>query len=262
MYKFCTLYSGSSGNSTYIGTESEGILIDIGKNAKQTTLALERIGISPEAVKALFVTHEHRDHIAGLRVFCNRHHTPVYSTLGTLKAMEAKGCFTNAFDVFQMTDYADIGDFHIECFHTSHDAAEPVGYTVTLSNGKRVTVSTDLGVVTEEVRNAILGSDTILLESNHDVNMLYNGPYPYPLKRRIAGNKGHLNNDVAAETAAELLESGTQEIILGHLSTNNNIPELAYQTSAASLKQDGAELNLDIRLNVAPRNDVFMTEVG
>lgn len=262
MYRFCTLYSGSSGNATYIGTESEGILIDIGKNAKQTTLALDRIGLSPEAVKAIFVTHEHRDHIAGLRVFCNRHHTPVYSTLGTLEAMEAKGCFTDAFDVFQITSFADIGDFHIECFPISHDAADPVGYTVTLPNGRRVTVSTDLGVVTEEVRNAVLGSDTILLESNHDVNMLYNGPYPYPLKRRIAGDKGHLNNDAAAEMAAELLESGTQEIILGHLSSNNNIPELAFQTSAASLKQDGAELGLDIRLNVAPRNDVFFTEVG
>lgn len=261
MYRFCTLYSGSSGNSTYIGTESEGILIDIGKNAKQTTLALDRLGIAPEAVKALFITHEHRDHISGLRVFCNRHHTPVYSTLGTLDAMEEKGLFTGTFDVFQMTDFADIGDFHVECFHTSHDAAEPVGYTVTLPNGKKVTVSTDLGVVTQEVRDAILGSNTILLESNHDLNMLYNGPYPYPLKRRIAGEKGHLNNDVAAEMAAELLESGTQEIILGHLSANNNIPELAYQTSAASLKQGGAELDLDIRLNVAPRNDVFMTEV-
>lgn len=262
MYRFCTLYSGSSGNATYIGTESEGILIDIGKNAKQTTLALDRIGLSPEAVKAIFVTHEHRDHIAGLRVFCNRHHTPVYSTLGTLQAMEDKGCLTGAFDAFQITSYADIGDFHIECFHTSHDAAEPVGYTVTLPNGRRVTVSTDLGIITEEVRNAVLGSDTILLESNHDVNMLYNGPYPYPLKRRIAGEKGHLNNDAAAEMAAELLESGTQEIILGHLSSNNNIPELAFQTSAASLKQDGAELGLDIRLNVAPRNDIFLTEVG
>lgn len=261
MYRFCTLYSGSSGNATYIGTESEGILIDIGKNAKQTTLALDSLGIAPEAVKALFVTHEHRDHIAGLRVFCNRHHTPVYSSLGTLQALEDKNCLTGNFDVFQMSDFADIGDFHIELFHTSHDAAEPVGYTITLPNGRRVTVSTDLGIITEEVRNAILGSNTILLESNHDVNMLYNGPYPYPLKRRIAGEKGHLNNDVAAEMAAELLESGTQEIILGHLSTNNNIPELAFQTSAASLKADGAEVNRDIRLNVAPRNDVFQTEV-
>ncbi len=261
MDRFCTLYSGSSGNAAYIGSESEGILVDIGKNAKQTTLALDSLGLSPKAVKAVFITHEHTDHIAGLRVFCKKHQIPVYASLGTLQALEKKGHLEGGFPVFQMTDYADIGDFHVECFHTSHDAAEPMGYTVSLKNGRRVSVSTDLGVVTQEVRDAILGSDTILLESNHDVNMLFNGPYPYPLKRRIASEIGHLSNEVAADLAVDLLQSGTKEIILGHLSSQNNVPELAYETSAASLTREGADLSSDIRLHVAPRNDSLFTEV-
>ncbi|MDD5886297.1 MAG: MBL fold metallo-hydrolase [Oscillospiraceae bacterium] len=262
MYQFCTLYSGSSGNATYIGDESAGILIDIGRNAKQTTLALDSLGLSPEAVKAVFVTHEHTDHVAGLRVFCKRHHIPVYASLGTLQALDEKGCLDGNFPTYQMTDFADVGDYHIASFPISHDAAEPTGYRVTLPNGRCVAVSTDLGVVTEAVRQAILGCSTVLLESNHDRNMLFNGPYPYPLKRRIDSAEGHLNNEAAAETSAELLESGTTQIILGHLSSQNNLPELAFETASQSLRQDGAKIGLDIRLAVAPRQNVLRTEVS
>lgn len=264
MYQFCTLYSGSSGNAAYLGDPHEGILVDIGKNAKQTELSLSRLGLDPTAVKAIFLTHEHTDHIAGLRVFCKRYHIPVYGSLGTLEYLDEHGHLNGDFPVFQITDYADIGDFHVDCFHTLHDAAEPLGYAVTLPDGTKVAVSTDLGVVTEEVRQAVLGAKTILLESNHDVNMLNNGPYPYPLKRRILSERGHLSNDSAAEMAVSLLESGTTQIILGHLSSSNNVPELAWQTTAASLQGVGAALGsegADIRLDVAPRNEVLHTEV-
>ncbi|MBQ2016309.1 MAG: MBL fold metallo-hydrolase, partial [Clostridia bacterium] len=172
---FGTLYSGSSGNSTYIGDRTGGILVDVGKNAKQTTLALQEMGLSPEQIHAIFVTHEHTDHICGLRVFANRYHIPVYASLGTLEALDEKGHLRGDFPVFQMTDTADIGDFHVQCFHTSHDCAEGMGYSVTLPGGQRVSVATDLGIMTEEVRRAILGSRAVLLESNHDIGMLFNG---------------------------------------------------------------------------------------
>ena len=213
---FGTLYSGSSGNSTYIGDRTGGILVDVGKNAKQTTLALREMGLSPEQIHAIFVTHEHTDHICGLRVFANRYHIPVYASLGTLEALDEKGHLKGDFPVFQMIDTADIGDFHVQCFHTSHDCAEGMGYSITLPGGKRVSVATDLGIMTEEVKRVLLGSQAVLLESNHDLGMLFNGPYPYVLKQRINSEFGHLNNDDAADTALELVRSGTKQLILGH----------------------------------------------
>lgn len=258
---FATLYSGSSGNSTYIGDRSGGILVDIGKNAKQTTLALQEIGQSPEDIRAIFVTHEHSDHIAGLRVFANRHHIPVYASLGTLEALDMKGHLKGDFPVFQMVDTADIGDFHVKCFHTSHDCAEGMGYSITLPDGRRVSVATDLGVMTDEVRDVIRGSQSVLLESNHDLGMLYNGPYPYALKQRISSDIGHLSNDVAAEAAMDLVRSGTQQLILGHLSQENNLPDLAYQTTASVLLTGGAKVGSDCLLEVARRSRPVLTEV-
>ncbi|MBQ8063067.1 MAG: MBL fold metallo-hydrolase [Clostridia bacterium] len=258
---FGTLYSGCSGNATYLGDRSGGILIDVGKNAKQTTLALQEMGLVPESIHAIFLTHEHSDHIAGLRVFANRYHIPVYGSLGTLEALDSKGHLRGDFPVFQMVSTADIGDFHVACFHTSHDCAEGMGYTVTLPSGKNVSVATDLGVMTEEVKSSILGSRTVLLESNHDLGMLFNGPYPYALKQRISSETGHLNNDDAADTAMDLVRAGTQHIILGHLSRENNLPDLAYQTTASMLLGGGAKAGADYLLDVAPRSRTLLTEV-
>ena len=258
---FCTLYSGSSGNATYVGDRQNGILIDVGKNAKQTTLALESLGLSPDAVRAIFLTHEHSDHISGLRVFANRHHIPVYASLGTLEYLDEHGHLAGDFPVYQMVRAADIGDFHITCFHTSHDCAEGMGYTIVLPSGKQVSVATDLGIMTEEVLHGIRGSRTILLESNHDLGMLFNGPYPYLLKQRISSETGHLNNDDAASAARELVETGTQQLILGHLSRENNLPELAFQTTASMLKAAGAAVGADYRLDVAPWERALRTEV-
>lgn len=261
MYKFCTLFSGSSGNSTYIGNSNEGILIDIGKNAKQTILALSKLNLTPDCVKAIFITHEHIDHVSGLRVFCSKYNIPVFASGGTLNALDLSGHLKGKFPVFQISDYADVGDFHIEAFHTMHDSAESMGFTIFLPNGTRTSVATDLGVVTPEVEENILGSKVVLLESNHDVNMLSNGPYPYHLKRRILSETGHLCNDAAAKTAVKLVNSGTEHIVLGHLSSENNVPELAFETVAAELKFSGASLHEDYMLTVASRHEPIVAEV-
>lgn len=254
MYKFCTLFSGSSGNSTYIGTDEHGILIDAGKNTKQITLAMNEAGLSPEKIDALFITHEHTDHIGALRVLCNKYGIPVYASRGTLEALDRGGHLKGKFPVYEMDSYADIGDFHVECFHTTHDAAESMGYTVELDGAFKSAVATDLGVITDEVEDALLGCNTVLLESNHDIGMLSNGPYPYPLKRRILSDFGHLSNDAAADMAARLIESGTQHILLGHLSHENNLPELAFETTRSVLSLMGAKLDSDYTLCIAERH--------
>ncbi len=259
--KFCSLFSGSSGNATYIGDEHSGILIDIGKNAKQTTLSLASIGVPPEAVKAIFITHDHSDHIAGLRVFCNKYHTPVYASNGTLSSLDDYGHLNGDFTPFIISGGADVEDFHIECFRTKHDAPESQCYTITLPNYTKVAVATDLGVMTPEVMDGIIGARTILLESNHDIGMLTNGPYPYPLKRRIMSELGHLSNDACADAALELVKTGTEHFILGHLSAENNIPQLAYQTTLSKLQIGGAILDTDFTLDVANRNEVTKLEI-
>lgn len=261
MYKFCTLYSGSSGNSTYIGSNTEGVLIDIGKNAKQTCLALESMGIDPTAVKAVFVTHEHIDHVCGIRVFCKKLGIPVFATGGTLDAMDRGGHLDGDFPVFQITDYADVGDFHINMFHTSHDTAESCGYSIILPNGIKTAVATDLGIVTEEVEEGILGSKVALIESNHDVSMLENGPYPYYLKRRILSERGHLCNESCADTVLKLIQSGAEQIYLGHLSAENNTPDVAFQTTCSRLNMAGIELGSDYALTVASRHEACGGEI-
>ena len=256
MYKFYSLYSGSSGNSTYIGDSESGILIDIGKNAKQTTLALDAIGISPANIRAIFITHEHSDHISGLRVFCNKHKIPVYASLGTLSALDEGGHLMGDFPVFQMSNFADVEGFHVTSFPTLHDARESCGYRIEMENGKSAAVCTDLGIVTPEVMNGLLGCETVLLESNYDKNMLETGPYPYSLKRRIAGETGHLSNEMAANTSFQLIKGGTRNIILGHLSRENNYPDLAFQTTQSFLLTNGLNVDCDYNLKVASRHEV------
>ncbi|MBO4445866.1 MAG: MBL fold metallo-hydrolase [Clostridia bacterium] len=261
MYKFCPLFSGSSGNATYIGTEHEGVLIDAGKNCKAIKEALAATGVEPEAVKALFITHEHTDHCSGMRVFANKYKIPVYSSEATLTILDQMGHLNGDFPVYSISDYADIGDFHIECHKTSHDVVDPHCYSILLPNLKKVSVVTDTGIITEETMDGIMGSETILLESNHDTGMLASGPYPYFLKRRIMGSQGHLSNEDSAETSVRLLKSGTRNIILAHLSKENNFPELAYNTTFARLTMEGATLGEDYTLTVANRDEPTPTEV-
>lgn len=259
MARFCSLYSSSSGNCTYIGSSQGGILVDIGVSAKKTTEALADIGVAPSQIAAIFVTHEHTDHINGIRVFAERHGIKVYASEGTLAGMEEQGALTAKMHAEVIpASGIEAGGIYVKAFRTPHDSRESTGYSIVTPDSKRIAVATDIGAVTDTVMNAIYGCDLILLESNHDVRMLQNGPYPYFLKERILSNHGHLSNESCAETAVKLVESGTTRFVLGHLSKENNIPSLAFETTHAAMTMAGAKENIDYLLSVAgDRNPVI-----
>lgn len=253
MARFFTLFSSSSGNSAYIGTAKEGILIDAGKNAKQIELSLMQMQVDITALKAIFITHEHTDHISGLRVFASRYGIDVYASNGTLCELDNAGHLNGKFNAYIMgTGCVNAGDLKVQAFHTSHDSRESLGFCVETPDHRKITVATDTGIITEEIESALTGSDLVLLESNHDLNMLETGPYPYVLKRRIKSDRGHLSNDACALTLQKLVRTGTTRIILGHLSKENNLPRLAYAASQTALCEIGAKENCDYQLCVAP----------
>lgn len=251
MAEFLSLFSSSKGNSHYISDGETAILIDAGRSAKQIALALKARGIDPDSIEALFITHEHSDHVVGVRVFSSRHNVPVYATEGTAAGMRYKGYTDSKTPVHIINGETEIGKMKIIPFSTSHDACQPCGYTVT-SGGRKICICTDLGVMTEEVSSALEGADLVLIESNHEFSMLMNGPYPYPLKRRIAGKKGHLNNDDCAAEVVKLVKNGTKKIFLGHLSEENNTPDNAYQTTLGALEAAGFKEGEDFELSVLP----------
>ena len=257
MIKFCPLFSSSSGNSVYIGENNNGILIDVGRSAKQTREMLCKIGVEENAIKAVFLTHEHSDHIQGLSVFLKRNNIPVYASAGTLLSLRQKGVLTECHKDFTLDDSGfEINGMFINPFKTSHDCADGRGYTVTGSDGvSKVAVATDTGIVTPEIINKIKGCNLVYIESNHDVNMLKNGDYHFELKKRILSDKGHLSNDACAEVLRALVNKGTTQFVLAHLSEENNTPHLAYDTSINALLEMGALVNRDFQLRVAePEN--------
>jgi len=263
MARFCPLFSSSSGNCTYIGGASGGILIDVGVSAKRTRDALKDIGVETDSIGAIFVTHEHSDHVSGLRVFASSHGIDVYTSQGTLEALEDMNILTGKYKARVIpAGGVEACGMNVRAFSTSHDSRESVGYIIMTPDGRRITVATDTGIVTDETMAGFCGSDLVMIESNHDVAMLENGPYPYYLKRRILSKRGHLSNDSCAETAKQLLRNGTTRFVLSHLSKENNFPRLAYQTSFAALSETGAQEGKDYMLTVAggaetPRIMVF-----
>ena len=253
MARFCPLFSGSSGNCTYIGVSGSGILVDAGVSAKGITAALEQLEVSPSSIQAIFVTHEHSDHVKGLKVFAGRNHIPVYASGKTLEALEAAGLYDGRTQARAMNGAAvELDDMRVTRFSTSHDCPGSSGFVVETSDGRKMAVCTDLGYVSDEVRAALTGCDLVLLESNHDVMMLQNGPYPYYLKRRILSDSGHLSNTGCAAELGGLIKAGATRLVLGHISRENNYPELALASARASLTDGGFHENLDYILRAAP----------
>lgn len=252
MAKVTPLFSGSNGNSYYIGSSGEGVLIDAGRSAKQLDEALDTCGINPKSIAAVFVTHEHVDHCSGLRVFAKRHGLKIYASEGTLSAMAEKGYISPENDCEVISDTVDVGNMRIVRCDTSHDARESCIFQVVTADDRRATIATDLGIMTDSVRSLIRSGDFAVVESNHDINMLKNGFYPPSVKARILSDKGHLSNEACASELADFIRCGVFRIMLGHISENNNRPELAVNTSVDTLSSVGMRQNLDFTLSDVP----------
>ena len=253
--RFAPLFSGSSGNAVYVGCDAGHLLVDAGMSCARVLEELKRVGVNPADLGGLVITHEHIDHIRGAGVLSRKLDLPIYATPGTWAAMEDKlgAVAEKNIRTFQTEQDFFIGGINVQSFPTPHDAAESVGYCFTV-DGKRFSVATDLGCVRDSWMNYVRGSDAVLLESNYDPDMLRAGRYPYDLKKRIMSRKGHLSNDDAGETAAELIRSGARQIVLGHLSKENNFPELAERSCICALQQAGIVPGEDALLCVAKRD--------
>lgn len=252
MARIIPLYSGSGGNSYYIGSSKNGILVDIGRSAKQTTTILSQAQIELSSVKAIFVTHEHSDHIAGVRVFACRNKIPVYALSETICEMEKSGALSGV-------SYSDIDEngmekagMYIKAYRTPHDSKASCGYRINLSDGRCVALFTDLGHITDTVSSAMKSCDFAIIESNHDINMLKSGRYPYFLKQRILSDYGHLSNEICAKEIRKLAQSGTAWFLLSHLSRENNTPRKAFECTNNELESIGMVQNADYKLMVAP----------
>lgn len=255
MSKACQLYSGSRGNCIYISGGDTRILIDAGVSAKKIEKGLEAISVNPESLDAIFITHEHADHISGVRVFATRYHIPVYAHPSVLRAMIGSGDITDKMDAYPIEDKMSLKDCEVIPFLLSHDSSACVGYRLNLKDGKSISVCTDTGYITEQARQVIPSSDLVFLESNHEVTMLQNGPYPYNLKQRILSTRGHLSNFACSEFAQELVKAGTTRLVLAHLSQENNMPDVARQTTLCALQEAGFKENVDFRLGVSPQEN-------
>ena len=252
MSKICPLFSGSTGNSTYIGTKNGGILVDAGASMKRVFEAMNNVGSSPEEIIAIAVTHEHSDHITGLRPILNKLKVPIIASEKTLESLIKYDKLPKDAKVIPIyEDGIEITGIEIRRFSTSHDCVGSSGYTFILPDSKKFSLCTDLGIVTDEVRQALDGSDVVLMESNHDIEMLKKGPYSPDLKMRIMSDRGHISNPVCATEVVRLLEGGTKRFILGHLSQNNNTPLIARSCTESALIDIGAVNGKDYLLSVA-----------
>ncbi|WP_353094672.1 MBL fold metallo-hydrolase [Tissierella praeacuta] len=253
--KFCSLSSGSSGNCQYIETENTRILIDAGFSGKRIEELLSSIGVSPCALDGILVTHEHIDHVRGVGVFSRRYDLPIYANGNTWMGMEKTigKIQEKNIKVFTSEEHFDIKDIGVYPVNIFHDALEPVGY-IFFYNEIKISIITDTGKVNDSMKSKMKDSNLYLLESNHDIDMLKNGSYPWPLKQRILSSSGHLSNDDAGATLGEIIRGKEEIVLLGHLSRDNNTPDLAYKTVRNLLLNQGIDANKDIKLDLTYRD--------
>jgi phosphoribosyl 1,2-cyclic phosphodiesterase len=233
MFKFCNLYSGSSGNSSFIKTTNTKILVDCGTSVKKINEALESIDESLENIDGILITHEHSDHIKGLATLCKKYDIPIYANKKTLSEIQ-KNIEVKNYKIFKTNENFEINDLQIHSFAIPHDAADPVGFTISTKT-KKISIATDIGHMENKILKNLDGSNFVLLESNYEPDMLKSSRYPYLLKKRIMGPDGHLSNEDASLTVKALVSGGLKNVMLGHLSQENNFPELAYQTTINEL---------------------------
>ena len=229
--KVSVLSSGSKGNTTYIETDNAKILIDIGNTSKYVKEKLEGFGVDPASLDAILITHTHVDHIKGLKVFENKYHVPVYITKIMHKSLDYIDNY-----VYIDGDF-DIKDIHVDVIKTSHDTPDSRGYVVS-NNGKSIVYITDTGYINEKYFDVLNNRNIYIMESNHDVEMLTNGRYPFNLRQRILSDKGHLSNYDSSKYLSSFIGDNTKYILLAHLSEENNTESLAYDTLISRLKED------------------------
>ena len=254
MVKFQSFLSSSSGNSTYITDDNTSILIDCGAAGSYIEKCLNRLGTDGTHLSGVFLTHAHIDHIAAAGVLSRKFGLPLFATAGTFaKGRQQIGMIANDnLRVIAPGDDITLGTLTVHAFPIPHDAEGAVSYTVTDGESK-FGIATDSGFITDEILQNLTGCDTVIVESNHDVDMLKKGPYPYPLKKRILGDGGHLSNDMCGALCVALAKSGTRAFWLGHLSDKNNLPDLAYSCVSRILAENGITVGSDVALNVIPK---------
>lgn len=258
--RLCSIASGSGGNCIYVGSEATHLLVDVGISGKRTETGLNSLGITGRDIDGILITHEHADHISGLGVMARKYGIPIYATHGTIAAIQSNGVVgkldSSLFREVKEDEKLIIKDLSVNPMRISHDAAQPVAYRISYGN-KKIGICTDLGVYNDYTVECLKGMNALLLEANHDVNMLQVGPYPYYLKQRILGDRGHLSNENSGKLLSRILHDGLESILLGHLSKENNLPELAYEAVRMEITMgDNPYHANDFRLQVAKRSDV------
>lgn len=227
-----SLYSGSKGNCTYIRAGADEILIDAGRSLRALTSALTSIGGDLSRIKAIFITHEHSDHVSALEMLSKKFRIPIHMTEDSAKKVLATTSYVKNNIICHSPLFEEkIGDITVHSFPTPHDSDMSVGYTIELPNGEKIGYATDIGHITSEIRKNLLGSSAVVIESNHDTDMLHDGPYPAWLKMRIGSTRGHLSNADCAAFLPELIANGAKDIMLAHLSGENNTPDTALSSA-------------------------------
>ena len=249
---FLSLVSGSSGNSTLISDGRTTLLADCGLSCKKLEQAMETAGVKPESLNGILITHEHSDHVKGVGVVSRKYNLPVYATLGTHANMNLSGVDERNIKYISPDVDFEIGTIGVRPFSIPHDAADPIGFNFFFGE-KKLSLATDIGKMNDYIFDCLKNSMAVILESNHDTQMLRTGRYPAVLKKRILSDFGHLSNDDAAKTVCELIKNGTKYVMLGHLSNENNTPTKAYTKTAEDMERMGAVIGKDVALSLAGR---------